>query len=79
MIHTDYHYRFYNLWQTIKRFLSPNEPSEYGIEYSEGSSVITMFDTFSGVDAYEAIENFKKYQPHGKIINIFKRIDVEGY
>jgi hypothetical protein len=26
MILTEYHYRFYNLWQTIKKFFRPEAP-----------------------------------------------------
>jgi hypothetical protein len=76
MMLTEYHYRYYNLWQSIKGLFGRNKTSEYGIEYSEGSSVITLFDTFSGKDVYEAIERFREYQPHGKIICVYKRIDV---
>lgn len=48
----------------------------YGIEYTEGSEVITMFDIYSGEDVYEAIEVFRKDKPHGRIVGVFKQLNV---
>lgn len=48
----------------------------YGIEYIEDSQVITMFDIYSGEDVQDAIEAFRRDKPYGKIVGIFKELDV---